>query len=165
MENPTVSYIYRIEEGAPGVRQTLYVMRDVVRETARDPDFIEYARKLLSGIPPKDWQREILALFHFVRNNIRYTLDPDGTEVLATPWSLLQMGSGDCDEMAMLLAALLKASGKPVRFVAVGFDAGDLSHVYVEVKNGDKWIPLDVTEPYAPGWEPEDIKERFTVNI
>ena len=165
VENPTVNYVYRIEDGSAGVRQTLYIMRDVVRRAAHDPDFIEFARGLLQGVPAKDWQREILTLFHFVRNNIRYTLDPDELELLATPERLLEIGAGDCDEMAMLLAALLKATGKPVRFLAVGFEAGDLSHVYVEVKNGDAWIPLDVTEPYAPGWEPEDIKERFRVNI
>lgn len=160
-----VNYEYRIPDGNEGIQHTLYIMRNVVRNESDAPEVVQFARQLTLNVPEKDWRRKILTVFHFVRDRIRYTLDPLRTEYLATPQRVLDMRSGDCDEKAILLASLLDAIGIPVRFKAVGFEGAELSHVYVEAKYDDRWIALDATEKYPAGWQPPDIKNRFIVNV
>lgn len=61
---------------------------------------------------------------------------------------------GDCDDAATLYAALLKALGFPVRFVAIRFDSTpDFKHVFIETYHmkivdaevRSLWIRLDPT--------------------
>ena len=62
--------------------------------------------------------------------------------------------AGDCDDMTILLGALVKSVGHPVRVVLTGPDSrrpGLFSHIYLEARHHDQWIPLDATMPYAWG--------------
>ena len=162
--NNTADYVYRISEGNEGVRETLYLMQKLVREARRDPDFVAFARRLTANVPEKDWRRRILTVFHFVRDRVRYTLDPNGVEYIASPQRMITILEGDCDDKAAFLAALLEAIGIPTRFVAVGFDGAELSHVFVEAKFDSRWIALDATEPVRAGWRPEAVKNSYTVH-
>ena len=162
-----VSYVYRISPGVEGIRETLVLMRSIVRQSKADPAVIEAARNLTAHLPPKNWSGEVNALFSFVRDKIRYVLDPNDVETLATPARLLRDRSGDCDDKVTLLAALLEAIGHPTRFVAVGFAPGALTHVYLETKMGDAWIPLETTEPVAMGelpFAPLEVKNRYMIH-
>lgn len=159
---------YRISPGIEGIRETMALMRSIVKRSRADPDVIAFARKLTAHLPPKDWVGQIRAIFRFVRDRIRYTLDPNDVETLSTPLRLLRLGQGDCDDKAVLLAALLEAIGHPARFKAVGFQAGALSHVYVETKLDGGWIPLDATELGDIGdlaFPISDVKEKWIVHI
>ena len=57
--------------------------------------------------------------------------------------------SGDCDDISTLQGAIYKCLGIPVRFVAIRSqrDNPNYDHVFSEVKQGDLWIPYDVTLP------------------
>lgn len=168
IEAPGATYVYRISDGIEGVRETLYFMRKIVKASRSNPVVIQTARGLVSGIQEKNWKAEINSVFNFVRDCIRYTLDPNEVETLTTPEMLLEIRQGDCDDKSMLLAALLQAIGHPTRFRAIGFRPQALEHVYVETKVGEEWIALDSTERAPAGqvaWNPSDVVESYIVNI
>ena len=109
------------------------------------------------GVPAKDYLGEIDALFRWVQRHVRYTKDPFRIEVLHSARRMLELKAGDCDDMTIVLGALIKSIGHPVRIVLTGPDAlrPDLfSHIYLEARHHDQWIPLDATMPYGMGWSP-----------
>ena len=167
---PRVAAEYRISEGTEGVRETLAIMRSIARRYRSDPSIVEYARRLVMGVPQKDWLGQVRKIFYFVRDRIRYVQDPNEVETLSTPEYLLanMSAGGDCDDKSVLLATLLEASGHPARFRAVGFEGGALTHVYVETKLGERWIPLDTTESLDAGelmFDPREVKNSSTVHV
>jgi len=161
---PTTVEEIRLSSGRAGVIETLGIMRKLVRHYKRDPHIMEVARAVVAMLPAKNWRAENAAMLDFVRNEIRYTADVNGVETLYTPDKLLDVRQGDCDDMATLLATLLESIGHPTRFKAVGFAPDELSHVYVQVRDGTEWVSLDATENERVGWEPEDIVSVFYVH-
>lgn len=123
------------------------------------------ALALTENLPQKSWQAEVKAIFDYVQNDIRYVRDISGTETLHTAERVFEQQAGDCDDKAILLASYLKTIGHPVRFVAVGFEPGHFSHVITETLIGNKWVPLDPTEPYPMGWMPPHVKSRMVHNV
>ena len=92
----------------------------------------------------------------FVRDDIRYVGDIDDTETLHTAEQVLQQGAGDCDDKAILLAALILSIGRsPVRYVAAAFHTpGEFEHVWVQwcdIESSGRWIDLETTEPLPCG--------------
>lgn len=167
LESPRIPYVEQEIELAPGragVVQTLHIMRALVRHYKRDGHIRAVAAHVVQAVPLKSWRSEAQALFEYVRRTIRYTLDTNGQELIQTPDRLLDTRSGDCDDMAVLLASLLESIGHPTRFVAIGMRPNDLSHVFVETKIGDVWIAADPTEQGAFGWSPEMFLDRHIVH-
>ena len=69
----------------------------------------------------------------------------------------MELRAGDCDDITILLGAMLEAIGHPVRLVLTGpnpLRPNQFSHVFLEVKYRNRWIPLDATMPYQMGWSP-----------
>lgn len=160
---------WRISEGTQGVKETLAVMRRIVRgdDGRANRTVIETGRAIVRHVPAKNWFGQVEAVYNFVRSNVVYVMDPVDVEALSTPVELMRIRAGDCDDMAVLLASLLTAIGHPTRFVAIGFTPGDLSHVYVETKIGERWIALDPTEPLPAGqlaWTADEVENSFIVN-
>lgn len=53
---------------------------------------------------------------------------------------------GDCDDKAIFSGAALRRIGVPFRFVTVAFSpTAEMSHVYLEIYRGGKWLPFDPT--------------------
>lgn len=129
-------------------------MAQLVRQFRVNPYLRNLAALIVQPLDAKDWMGEISALFDYVRNNVRYFQDINGVETLQTPLATLHMGHGDCDDMCILLSALLETAGFQTQFVAIGFEAGAFDHVYIEVMEPDtlEMIPLDPTEPNEVGW-------------
>ena len=155
-----------------GTRQTLKMMR---REVLRDrflPRLRLLVLDLVRPLPPKAFGAEINAVFQFVRTRIRYTLDHNGRELLQSPHVTLNLGTGDCDDMCILLACLLESLGHACYFCAVGFEQpGFFSHVYVlcdpagDARKLSSCIALDATENYPMGWEPGGITCKMVCAI
>jgi len=72
---------------------------------------------------------------------------------------------GDCDDQAMLVASLLLAIGHPVRLAAVGFHGQALSHVVVETRVSDKWLPLETTESMQACEPLKNVTSRMIEHI
>ena len=68
---------------------------------------------------------------------MRYVKDPAGIELLHDPRLIARaiaghkLVYGDCDDMSMYLAALLKSVGLRPLFRAVGYNGRPFQHVYV----------------------------------
>jgi transglutaminase-like putative cysteine protease len=154
-----------IPSGRDGVKATLNHMADFARASLKAPDqtIRRCAAQIFrnSAVPPRKWLREIGALQAFVQRNIRYQKDPDGLELVQTPEATLMLGYGDCDDQATLLASLLLSSGHPCKFTAVGFGGNSFSHVLVEAKAGERWIPAETIIPRPLGWFPPGVTSRY----
>lgn len=158
--------IEKLPDGITGTRRTLDRMAEAVRGEL-PPEFRGYrheairrlALDLVRGLPARDHRGELTRLFEFVRDRIEYRLDPLDTERLQDPLATLELGSGDCDDKVILLAALAASLGHLSRFVAQSADGQTFDHVYLEAETDRGWLALDPTADgqggtprAAPGW-------------
>lgn len=98
------------------------------------------------GLPQKDFTGEAKRLCQYVRDQIRYVWDIQGVETLHPAEWVLKVGQGDCDDKAILLAALLLSIGHFPRFAAVAFEPDQFSHVWVQDYLNNAWVDLEPTE-------------------
>ena len=156
----------RVPKGPPGTIASARLIANLIREGARDfyvrQKAIEIFRE--AGAQPKDRFGEVLSLFHWVRRNIRYTRHIFRVELLHTARRMLELRAGDCDDMTILLGAMLVATGHPVRIALTGFRPNKphvYSHIYPEVNVKGKWIALDTTMDRPIGWAPPALWKRI----
>jgi len=110
----------------------------------------------------RDWLGEACTMMDYVRANVRYTLDTRDIDTYRTPDRTLQLAMGDCDDMVALLGAALQAVGHAVRIKVIQMRGqDDFHHIYLLVglppHAPEQWIPLDPTQPFDCGWEPDGI--------
>jgi hypothetical protein len=123
-----------------------------------------------AGVPEKDYVREMVAIHNWVRDNIRYTRDVAGQETLLQPEELaFNSKAGDCDDKSMLDAALLGSIGIPTRFITIGVDQYQFSHVFLQAKPKNQWISLDpIMKDKAAGWEAPaarvKVRKEYPIN-
>lgn len=153
-----------LPKGDAGVRQTLAMMRALVRQYKKNLPLRELALSIVGNLPGKAWLREAAALQKWVQQNIRYVKDIRGVETLHAPDKMLILRQGDCDDQAVLLASMLESLGHPTRFVAVGFSPFAYSHVYAETKIGHQWVALETINPWRPGRKPPGVIKQMIVN-
>lgn len=119
-----------------------------------------------------DAPAKVRAIRQWLRSHIRFLADPDTTELLHDPVLLVRwineqgMIGVDCDDVAILGAALGKAVGLPARFVIVGFfdERAPFTHVWAELFDGADWRELDTTRTQQ-GIEDERIRRRVAVDV
>lgn len=115
------------------------------------------AASLTKGLPQKDFPGETQRLLEFVRDEIRYLKDIEGVETIHPAPYVLAERQGDCDDKAILLAALLLSIGHTPRFIATSFAPGVFSHVWVQDllhiqgESVPRWVDLEPTEPIPFG--------------
>lgn len=167
LSNPSFQMM-GMPSGPAGIDFTLKQMSALTKEGKRDISVRITAAELCRNLPQKDFFGEILSCFAFVQDNIRYTRDIRDVETLHTAKRILEQEYGDCDDKCILLASMLESIGHPTRFVAVGFQPGEYSHVFVDTvygpdqigNNGKRqksWLSLDATEKKPIGWRPPNI--------
>lgn len=148
--------------GDAGVSQTLARMVALANEGPRDALTLNTARAIAVASGVRGDRASAMAIEAWLRRSWFFVEDPLEVEVLSSPGELLRRGQqlgripGDCDEAAILGAALGKAIGLAATFVVLGFDDGEtpggrLAHVYavLTTPDGDE-ISLDVTKPAGP---------------
>jgi hypothetical protein len=155
-----------IPAGWLGTQKTVEHVQALIRAGAKDFYVRQKAIDIMleKQVKPKDYLAEIKALFEWVQQHIRYTKDTFRVEVLHSAKRMLELRAGDCDDMAILLGAMLEAIGHPVRLVLSGPDPlrQDLfTHIYLEAFHKGRWIPLDATMPYPIGWAPRTLVKRI----
>lgn len=156
--------VVTIPDGAAGINATIATMRQMVREYRTHPAIRGAALSIVALAPPKDLLAEVVALFEFVRDHVRYIGDVLDVETLTTPDKTLQLRAGDCDDKSVLLAALLESIGINTRFVVTGYNEnGVFEHVYLKAMLSDgSLIALDPSETGPAGFEPPDPVVYFT---
>lgn len=157
--------LLRVPTGNPGTLATARIIGRMIFSGAKDFLVRQQAIDIfrIAGVEAKDRFGEIRSLFEWVRRNIRYTRDIYQVELLHTPRRLLELRAGDCDDMTILLGAMLVATGHPVRLVLAGFRRNrphSYSHIYLEARLGANWIALDPTMDKPLGWAPPTIWKR-----
>lgn len=164
---PTYASLSDLPPGEAGTRETLRLMRDAARTAVRSENqqVRELALSLTEDLPERDWAAQVRALHAFVRDNIRFTRDPYGVELVQTPEKTLEYRQGDCDDKSTLLAALLDSIGHPARFVAVGLAGEPFSHVLVETKIDANWVPLETILNVPMGWYPRNVTTAYRLNV
>jgi len=155
-----------IPTGWLGTQKTVEHVQALIRAGAKDFYVRQKAIDILleKQVKPKDYLAEMKALFEWVQQHIRYTKDTFQVEVLHSAKRMLELRAGDCDDMAILLGAMLEAIGHPVRLALSGPNPlrQDLfTHIYLEVFHKGRWIPLDATMPYPMGWAPKTFVKKI----
>lgn len=87
-------------------------------------------------------------VYNFVKNHVTYIQDAFGSvEYLKTPRQTLSDAYGDCDDNAVLLAAMLVSLGIEPYFVLARYDATheSFTHIYVAVYDQGKRYVFDTT--------------------
>lgn len=155
--------------GDLGTYRTVSLMRRYANRALGDPLLVELANRIIRNVPPQDGPAKVRAIRGWLDKATRFVDDPLGVELIRTPRRLILTAArqgyfqGDCDDVAVLGAALAKAVGLPARFVIVGFvPAGPFRHVYAEVWDGAEWQELDVTRPAQ---ELPPIQRRVTRRV
>ena len=163
----------RIGEKDTGTRETVRVMAELAQAGAMHPGLLVDARRAVrnAGLASKDYAGELEAVFDYVRNNVRYVLDPRAYEYVQHPaWTLYTDGQGDCDDSTTLIGALAMQLGHGFSIRTIRADPSrpdEFSHVYALVgyrdKDGVHWFAADPTHPRPEdatfGWEaPEGMK-------
>lgn len=144
-----------IDDGDAGVAQTIGIMQRLVNDSLSDTTVIQAARNIVAGSGSRDYDAQAQAIRAWLLDHFTFVRDPFGQETIGTPkFQLDQIASqyyvqGDCDDVAVLAAALGKAVGMPAVFVTLGFDgpSGPFSHVYTALFGRTTWHSMDVTRP------------------
>jgi len=163
---PPEIFLGHIPSGWLGTEKTIEHVQALIRSGAKDFYVRQKAIDILleKQVKPKDYLAEIKALFEWVQQHIRYTKDTVQVEVLHSARRMLELRAGDCDDMTILLGAMLEAIGHPVRLALSGPDPlrQDLfTHIYLEVFHKGDWISLDATMPHPMGWAPRTMVKKI----
>lgn len=142
-----------IPRGDLGIMLTVWQMRFLARRGARDPLLGQLAGSIVAGC--EDTTEAAHAIRLFLERVVDFTPDPAGAELLKQPrYAIRELELedrilGDCDDVAVLGAALGGAVGLPARFVLLAFSHGaPYEHVYTELLTDGGWLELDTTKPH-----------------
>jgi hypothetical protein len=138
---------------------------------AANPEFQAHAAEIFTGVPASGI---LPRAFDHVKRSIQFQRDehiglgfaggsPDDlVEVIIRPLDMARyvdqgIATGDCDDFAMYVAALLMTQGIPCKFCTVaasGAAPDQYSHVYAVAypPNGER-VPMDASHGDYPGWE------------
>lgn len=132
----------------------------------RSPDIILHAQNICKNVTSGDYASEVLAVNYWVCQNIRYIPDPTNVELVKDPKRLMETGSGDCDDIAVLCAALLLAIGKTPAFMLVAFNGSPMpSHVFALAKTPSGWVPLDPVANRVTAKMMKDATKKWVVPL
>lgn len=144
--------------------ETISEMTRLAQEASVDPRLAVLAKRIVSGVRSKDYVSELRRIYDWVKQNVRYRQDARLVETLHHPIYMLQnpQDGFDCDDHAMLVAALCMALGHGAAFRTVCAERSapnEPSHVYplglINQNGRVVAIPLDTTmQSKGFGWEP-----------
>jgi hypothetical protein len=131
-----------IADGEQGIDQTVREIWRLVNRDIKDKRVQSVAKKLQSTTDLETAQKT----FKYVWSNFPYKSDPDGIEHFTAPVYLIKKEFTkhlDCDDLVGILAALLLANKIPVRIKTIQWRRNDFTHVILDAKIGEYWIPMD----------------------
>lgn len=165
-----------LPEGDEGTFTVVARMAELVRSRIAHPVVRAAAVDLANKVPPQHLSGQIAAVRKFLERRVPFLSDPSGVELLHDPVLLLEdirergQARGDCDDVAVLGAALGGAMGLSARFVVVGFRGPNepFEHVWTELHDGTAWRELDVTRPRtaeAPAYTRKYVVDVITGEV
>jgi Transglutaminase-like superfamily len=169
-ENGEYFWIHR---GKQGSLQTAWQMARLVREdTIRDEGLQRWAAQLLinAGLDSHSDKRAILGLLLRTVHGLAYIHDPAGAfDAVSSARQTLAKGSGDCDDLSVLLATLMSLLGFQPRFVLARYKekTKGYDHIYVDtvLPNGERVVLDPSAQSHGLDWESSKAIERLTFPI
>lgn len=96
----------------------------------------------------KDLLETLSNVWHFVKRNIRYKLDPIGQQFVKTPSRTWADKFADCKSYSIFIASILKNLGVPFHYRFTAYiQGGDYTHVYIIVPYNGMEIIIDDVMP------------------
>jgi hypothetical protein len=114
----------------------------------------QLALDLTKDLASKDFEGETRNLFAYVSGIFRYVHDIRDADTLHDAATLLRQGAGDCDDLSVILAALLLSIGHDLQFIALAQDGKNWSHVWLRDLTSGRALDLDATEALPFGQAP-----------
>lgn len=118
------------------------VCRLIVRNEWEDAVSVRVTAYSDGGELMRDDAYRTYAVFEWIRRHLRYIPDPSGFDVLFEPAETLARGGGDCEDLALTAASLLRALNVTAGVVLV--NTGSLNakanHVAVVVKQATRFF-------------------------
>ena len=155
--------------GDTAIYKTLQIMAELTIKAMSDPLVRWHAEDAVAGVPPGDDQAEIDAVRAYLRARVTYRRDPQPVEWLQAPGWVIQcyLDKGrtaqlDCDDLSMLVAALLGSIGHRVAFRVIStLPTEEYNHVLVMVypESGPP-VRVDLTEAWLPDGFPQARETR-----
>lgn len=142
-----------IPTGDRGAYATLREMRRLVLKSMASVMVLDEAKQIIRSVGGKNRLAQAQAIAGYMASSLRFVRDPWGVELIHTPEFMIErihrngMYEADCDDYAILSAALAKAIGLRTKFVILGFagSSGPWSHVYTIAETPQGWVPFDVS--------------------
>lgn len=165
---------FRIDES--NAERVQAVIASFLRTSRESAWLQENTRALLlaNNVDIEDKEAVAVFLHNFVNNDLGVIPDPEGFERIVSPEDLLfrwieaandpgrtdpihEIVGGDCDDLALLLAALYFHAGIPSEVVIVDSDGdGIMDHAGVVAEVNGRRVFAETVVPGRPlGWEPD----------
>ncbi len=145
----------------PGIEQVLKVASQLVTKYTGRDDIRELALKITRGIRKnsntglpdlRNTGQVAEALYRWMTRNINYVRDPWNIERIQSPDVTLRQKAGDCDDHAILSAALLQSLGIQTGFRIVSRTGRTYDHIYTVFRSPSGWKSFDTTVAKYPGF-------------
>ena len=147
----------------------LPLMRTAISKFVQEGSQNQTVRLYATSIVPNFTQDQVKAVYDNVQLHVKYQPDPAGTELFTAPWKMIELiqinnAAGDCDDIAILTASLLRTLGYQSRVALLGRFTPAYDHAVAQVydeKIGD-WLfvdPSNYTDPL--GWVPPYVSIEY----
>ncbi|WP_310681597.1 transglutaminase-like domain-containing protein [Aliifodinibius sp. S!AR15-10] len=145
----------------PGIEQVLKVASQLVTKYTGRDDIRKLALKITRRVPrnistglPNLRNADQIAdsIYKWMTRNINYVRDPWNIERIQSPDVTLKQKAGDCDDHAILSAALLQSLGIQTGFRIVSRTGRNYDHIYTVFRSPDGWKSFDTTVAKYPGF-------------
>jgi len=148
-------FLSQIPDGDAGAYATAQAMRELSRRAAVDPLIRQAAAGAVRDVPYDLGNHHAELIRRWIEPRVYFLADPTYAEALHAPeWSIRQILTRgtvglDCDDVAMLAAAMGLSVGLRARFVMVGFSSptAPFRHIWTELAaiHRPRWVPVDPT--------------------
>lgn len=119
-------------------------MRRFAHKGKSDLEIRQLVETICKDLVQGDYAGEVLAIYYWVCQNIRYMRDIHDVEFVKEPRQIVATRSGDCDDMATLLAAMVMASGNTCEFLLASYAPSQPpTHVFLRVNTPSGPMVLD----------------------
>lgn len=134
----------------------------------RDPEMRRIGLAVTEVCNARDDRCELMAIYDFVKRNVRYTGDVTNKDTFQSAFRTMQFAGGDCDDFSTLIAVLAMVNGFTVKFRITSNYGSSWDHIYIVAGlpklESRSWIALDATLPGSTdarfGKEPPRAKFR-----
>lgn len=146
-------------------RQKVALLRQLAEGYGSDAQMRFFTARLLqqSGVQPRDFAAQAACIHAFVQTSCYYTNEPG--EQIQSPWRTLKERTGDCDDLALLIASMAHSVGLEWKYALAGKlprgqmtrwiegerwpNGADMFHIYVYLGwppfNAQKWAAAEPT--------------------